>query len=81
MDSDSGLVTTTVSLDREEVGVYYLTLVAQDCSVTEPRATAVNLTVTVTDDNDNAPQFASAGYTVHIPDRTMPGKCNHNVIG
>lgn len=74
VDSDSGLVTTSVPLDREETSVYYLTLVAQDCSVTEPRATAVNLTVTVTDENDNAPQFPTTSYEVHIPDHTSPGE-------
>lgn len=74
VDGDSGAITTTVPLDREEVAVYYLTLVAQDCSITEPRATAVNLTITVTDENDNAPQFPNTRYTIHIPDHTQPGK-------
>lgn len=74
MDSDTGFISTAVPLDREETSVYYLTLVAQDCSVTDPKGTAVNLTVTVTDENDNAPQFPSARYTVHVPDHTQPGK-------
>lgn len=55
---------------------YHLTLVAQDSSVTEPRATAVNLTITVLDENDNAPHFSSESYTVQVPDRTQPGTCN-----
>jgi hypothetical protein len=64
-----------VELDREEVQGYHLTLVAQDSSVTEPRASAVNLTITVLDENDNAPHFSSESYIVHVPDRTQPGTC------
>ena len=74
VDADTGLITTAVELDREEVEGYHLTLVAQDSSVTEPRASAVNLTITVLDENDNVPHFSSDRYTVHIPDRTQPGK-------
>lgn len=47
---------------------------ARDCSVTEPKATAVNLTILVSDQNDNSPKFSAAEYTVHIPDGTKPGK-------
>lgn len=76
VDADSGLIMTAVELDREEVQGYHLTLVAQDSSVTEPRASAVNLTITVLDENDNAPHFSSKHYIVHIPDRTQPGTCS-----
>jgi hypothetical protein len=65
-----------VELDREEVQSYHLTLVAQDSSVTEPRASAVNLTITVLDENDNAPHFSTESYVIHVPDRTQPGTCN-----
>jgi protocadherin Fat 4 len=78
VDADSGMITTAVELDREEVQGYHLTLVAQDSSVTEPRASAVNLTVTVLDENDNAPHFSSERYIVHIPDHTQPGMYNLN---
>ncbi|XP_068085239.1 cadherin-related tumor suppressor [Anabrus simplex] len=74
VNADTGLVSTAISLDREDTAVYHLTLVAQDSSPTEPRAAAVNLTIHVLDDNDNAPQFSSARYTVHVPDRTQPGQ-------
>lgn len=74
VDSDTGLVTTSGLFDREEISVYYLTLVAQDCSITDPRATAVNLTITVEDENDNTPKFSTNQITVHIPDRIQPGQ-------
>nr|XP_018915731.1 PREDICTED: cadherin-related tumor suppressor [Bemisia tabaci] len=73
INETNGLITTTTILNREEISVYYLTLIAQDCSITEPRATAVNITLTILDDNDNAPQFSSGHYTIHISDPTQPG--------
>lgn len=69
INSDTGLITTATSLDREETSVYHLTLMAQDSSATEPRASAVNLTITIADDNDNKPIFAAASFNVNVPDR------------
>lgn len=64
---------TVEPLDREKTAVYHLTLVAQDTSPTEPRATAVNLTVVVTDLNDNAPKFSHPRYVAYAPDATIAG--------
>ncbi|KYN09067.1 Cadherin-related tumor suppressor [Trachymyrmex cornetzi] len=72
-DPDTGEVFTMVPLDREQTAVYYLTLVARDSSPTEPRASAVNLTIYVTDVNDNAPRFSSPRYTAYVPNATKPG--------
>lgn len=72
-DPDTGEVFTTIPLDREQTAVYHLTLVAQDSSPTEPRASAVNLTIFVTDVNDNPPHFSSPRYTAYIPGATKPG--------
>lgn len=72
-DPDTGEVFTTVPLDREQTAVYHLTLVAQDSSPTEPRASAVNLTIFVMDVNDNAPRFSSPRYTAYVPGATKPG--------
>lgn len=70
VDQDTGVITTSTILDREETDIYYFTLMAQDCSATEPRAAAVNLTITVTDENDNSPTFSSTKYDVYISDKT-----------
>ncbi|KAG5892988.1 hypothetical protein JTB14_031839 [Gonioctena quinquepunctata] len=70
VDQNTGVITTTVSLDREEISSYSLTLMAQDCSSTEPRATAVNLTINVADENDNSPTFESSKNEVYISDHT-----------
>lgn len=74
VDPDTGIITTTVGLDREETSMYDLTLMAQDCSATEPRATAVNLTIVVLDENDNSPVFSSLNYEVYVPDKTKTGQ-------
>ncbi|KAJ8984353.1 hypothetical protein NQ317_003500, partial [Molorchus minor] len=70
VDQDAGVITTAVALDREDIDSYFLTLMAQDCSATEPRATAVNLTITIADENDNSPSFFSSKYEVYISDKT-----------
>lgn len=74
IDSETGEITTATSLDREETAVYHLTLMAQDSSVTEPRASSVNLTIRVTDVNDNVPKFDAGSYRVAVPDRISTGE-------
>ncbi|GJQ86646.1 ft [Trypoxylus dichotomus] len=74
VNQDTGEIITVAVLDREEKDEYHLTLMAQDCSPTEPRATAVNLTISVIDENDNSPTFSSAEYNVYIPDNTRTGQ-------
>lgn len=71
---NTGVITTAVSLDREDTNIYHLTLMAQDSSTTEPRASAVNLTVTVDDLNDNSPAFDAVSYTINLPDRIKKGQ-------
>lgn len=70
IDHDTGVITTAVVLDRELTNVYYMTLMAQDSSTTEPRATAVNLTIVVSDINDNSPAFEHTSFSVTLPDQT-----------
>lgn len=74
VNSETGLISTTVPLDREDVSVYRLTLVAQDSSIVEPRASTVNVLINVLDENDNSPVFAETQYTVYVPDQTSAGK-------
>ncbi|KAI8035371.1 hypothetical protein M5D96_011814 [Drosophila gunungcola] len=74
IDSETGEITTATSLDREWTSVYYLTLMAQDSSITEPRATSVNLTISVSDVNDNVPKFDASHYNVAVPDRISTGE-------
>ncbi|XP_057655100.1 cadherin-related tumor suppressor [Diorhabda carinulata] len=74
VDYNTGVITTAVSLDREEISSYFLTLMAQDCSTTEPRASAVNLTINIADENDNSPAFDLSKYEIYISDQTKAGE-------
>jgi protocadherin Fat 4 len=74
INHDTGEITTAVVLDREDTSVYHFTLMAQDSSTTEPRAAAVNFSITVQDMNDNTPSFEQATFTVNIPDRIKTGQ-------
>lgn len=78
IDDETGVITTAAALDREDTDTYHLTLMAQDRSPTEPRATAVNLTITIQDENDNSPTFSASRYEVYISDKTKAG---HFVFG
>ncbi|XP_002037796.2 cadherin-related tumor suppressor [Drosophila sechellia] len=74
IDSESGEISTATTLDREETPVYHFTLMAQDSSITEPRASSVNLTISVSDVNDNIPKFDSTTYNVAVPERISKGE-------
>lgn len=50
IDADTGEIRTAAALDREMTDIYYMTLMAQDSSPTEPKATAVNLTIAISDE-------------------------------
>lgn len=73
IDSSTGVVSTNATLDREEWDVYYLIIMAQDSSTTDPRTATTNLTIIVEDENDNTPTFANPAYEAHISDRTAKG--------
>lgn len=74
VDQHSGEISTTQALDREEAAVYHLTIMAQDSSTTEPRATTVNLTITIVDQNDNAPVFEASSFNVNVPNQIKSGQ-------
>ncbi|XP_022163708.1 protocadherin-like wing polarity protein stan isoform X2 [Myzus persicae] len=59
IDSNSGLVTTLVSLDREFMDVHYLRVIAIDTS-SHPSTATTTLQVNVVDANDHSPVFESA---------------------
>lgn len=73
IDSTTGMISTNSTLDREEWNVYYLIIMAQDSSTTDPRTATANLTIVVEDENDNTPTFAQPVYEAYISERTMMG--------
>ncbi|XP_026315594.1 cadherin-related tumor suppressor isoform X2 [Hyposmocoma kahamanoa] len=73
IDSASGVISTNATLDREEWNIYYLIIMAQDSSTTDPRTATANLTIVVEDENDNTPNFAQPVYEAYISERTVIG--------
>ncbi|KAM6367546.1 protocadherin Fat 4-like [Alca torda] len=74
MDIDtSGLILLQKVLDREDQGSYNLTVIASDQG--QPRlSTALNLTVTIDDVNDNFPVFSLDRYEVRVPEDEVLGR-------
>ena len=70
------MITTTVAIDREgaDSEVYHLLVVAKDNSTTESRQTTANLTITILDENDNAPLFEENDYEVTVREEQPPGQ-------
>lgn len=87
IDHKSGVISTNDTLDREEWEIYYLIIMAQDSSTTDPRTATANLTIIVEDENDNTPTFDHLVYETYISDKTATGdfvfgaKANDNDIG
>ncbi|XP_076279539.1 cadherin-related tumor suppressor fat [Lasioglossum baleicum] len=68
MDALSGNVTVDGHLDREEQDEYLLKLVAADGAW----LSATALSITIQDQNDNAPEFDSESYHFHFPELQPP---------
>ncbi|XP_072519612.1 protocadherin Fat 1 isoform X1 [Salminus brasiliensis] len=70
MDSATGTLKTLLPLDREERGVYNLTVQAVDGG---NRSCEAEVVITVEDVNDNAPEFTSDLYYISVFNSTQPG--------
>ncbi len=65
IDKYTGEVKTTSQLDRENIAKYSLVIVAQDENLKCHQGRTL-LTVTVTDQNDNAPNFVGDPYSFNV---------------
>ncbi|KAH0616047.1 hypothetical protein JD844_026842 [Phrynosoma platyrhinos] len=72
IDKNTGVLTTTIALDRECQEYYNLTVVALDDGTPVLSATQ-SLTVIVLDVNDEAPEFTKAVYEASVCENTAPG--------
>ncbi|XP_064193357.1 protocadherin Fat 4-like isoform X4 [Anguilla rostrata] len=68
--STGGIQLKTDGLDRENFPKYTLTIQAADM-VGKGLATTCTAIVTVTDSNDNAPQFEHSSYTASVPENEV----------
>jgi len=71
-DSSTGSISLTGELDRESVAEYRLSILAIDRGV--PRmSSVVEVVVTVSDENDNAPVFIHSSYSGAVNEDALPG--------
>lgn len=73
VDPDTGTISTSTVLDREEREVYNMLLVAQDSGLIVQHKAITNVTIIVEDENDNKPEFAESSYNVYTPDNAVGG--------
>ena len=65
INSATGEVSVSASLDREKQDIYYITIYAEDQG--EPSLTgSTNVTIIIHDINDNLPQFSKNSYSVFV---------------
>ncbi|XP_075961283.1 protocadherin Fat 2 [Anarhichas minor] len=69
----SGEITVRTALDREEVPHYSLTVQAAD-EGNPPLSSAVLITITVTDVNDNAPVFSQVNHSLQLQEGESLGR-------
>uniref|UniRef100_A0A1A8V7V3 Protocadherin-8 n=1 Tax=Nothobranchius furzeri TaxID=105023 RepID=A0A1A8V7V3_NOTFU len=69
---DSYMIVTAAALDRERIGEYNLTVMAEDFG-SPPLRKIAQFTIRLSDENDNAPHFAKSVYEVSVVENNAPG--------
>ena len=77
IDSSTGVVTTTETLDRETTDYYVFEVVASD-NGTVVQSSSIEVTLEVTDINDNPPVFINTPYMELIP--SMDGGASFTLL-
>ncbi|CAM4599342.1 unnamed protein product [Leuciscus chuanchicus] len=77
--SDTFMIVTTTTLDREAIPEYNLTVISEDLG-TPPFKTIKHYTIRITDENDNAPTFSKASYDVSVIENNIPGSYMTTVV-
>ncbi|AWP15835.1 putative neural-cadherin-like [Scophthalmus maximus] len=72
IDADTGVITTTVSFDRERQREFTLSVTATD-QAEEPLIGICQITVLVADQNDNDPKFENSRYQYFLREDTPVG--------
>ena len=72
VDTNNGEVTTLRIFDREIASRYFFTVLATDLG-TPAQTGSTAVTITIGDENDNPPHFASSIYIINIDNLTPPG--------
>lgn len=76
ISEDSGIVRVAKNLNYERKNRYVLTVRAEDCAADvgngESKYDTAELTITITDINDNAPQFRHSPYLAYVMENVIP---------
>ncbi|KAK6055934.1 cadherin domain protein [Cooperia oncophora] len=73
IDRDTGAITVTRPLDREQTQDYLLHVVAQDSDPVKPRSSKAMVLVSVLDQNDNPPLFERSEYVLQVMESESVG--------
>lgn len=73
IDQNSGIISLKEPLDYETAASYFLVITATDGDTASPKATTVNVTILINDENDNAPTFTPTVYSVTIAENATVG--------
>ncbi|KAK1170084.1 protocadherin-8-like [Acipenser oxyrinchus oxyrinchus] len=76
---DSFMIVTTTTLDREKISEYNLTVIAEDLG-SPPFKTIKQYTISISDENDNAPLFSKPVYEVSVLENNVPGSFITTVV-
>lgn len=74
IDGESGWITTVRETDCEETRVYRFNVVATDHGGDVKLSSSVLVEVTVTDENDNPPEFSEEVYRGSVVEDSSPGE-------
>lgn len=72
LDSSTGALSTSRTLDRESVSEYQLTVLVHD-SGQPSRSASTTITVSVLDLNDNSPTFSASSFNAEVPEDAPVG--------
>jgi len=73
VDATTGNITTIHALDRENISSYTLIATAIDVTIVPPLNVKVEVRITITDINDNAPQFSENIYNTSLLENSIIG--------
>lgn len=71
LDSLTGQLTTKKKLDREEISMYEIQVIARDQGI-PPQSSTATVLLTVLDENDNSPEFYPLKYFISVSEDTKP---------
>ena len=72
VDQLTGILSTTQSLDREQIEQYQLTVTASDGG-DPPLSSSISVAVSILDVNDNTPQFLQIAYSARLMENAQVG--------